>query len=98
MATTFNGEAGASGLDILLVDDEPELRDLLGDVLTDAGHRVVVAGDGAEALSQTTAKVFDAVVCDVRMPKVDGLTLFRRLRREAPNTNVILMTAYAEVI
>jgi DNA-binding NtrC family response regulator len=44
-----------------------------------------------------TSKVFDVVICDVRLPKIDGLTLFRRIRQESPSTDVILMTAYAEV-
>ncbi len=99
MTSLGNGDARTSeNLDILLVDDEPDLRELLEQVLVDAGHRVVSAGDGAEALTHTATKVFDVVVCDVRLPKIDGLTLFRRLRKEAPSTHVILMTAYAEVV
>jgi DNA-binding NtrC family response regulator len=85
-------------MEVLLVDDEPALRTALADVLRDAGHHVTTASDGAEALGQVLARVFDVVICDIRLPKLDGLTLFRRLRREAPGTDVILMTAYAEVV
>jgi DNA-binding NtrC family response regulator len=86
------------GLDILLIDDEPDLRLVLEEALRDADHRVVSAGDGLEGLSQVQAKVFDVVICDVRLPGMDGLTLFRRIRQESPTTEVVLMTAFAEVI
>jgi DNA-binding NtrC family response regulator len=85
------------GLDILLIDDEPDLRLVLEDALREADHRVTIAGDGAEGLTHVMSKVYDVVICDVRLPKIDGLTLFRRIRQEAPSTDVILMTAYAEV-
>jgi len=84
-------------LDILLIDDEPDMRLVLEEALRDADHRVVTAGDGAEGLNHALSKVFDVVICDVRLPKIDGLTLFRRIRQASPSTDVILMTAYAEV-
>lgn len=84
-------------LNILLIDDEPDLRDSLQDHLQDAGHKVETAGDGAEGARALDARVFDLVICDVRLPEIDGLTLFRRIRRESPKTDVILMTGYSEV-
>ena len=84
-------------LDILLVDDEPDFRMLVGDALRDAGHRVTVAGNGAEGLTLVSSNVFDVMICDIRLPKVDGLTLFRRVRQESPSTDVILITAHAAV-
>jgi two-component system response regulator AtoC len=84
-------------LDILLVDDEPDFRMLVGDALRDAGHRVTLAANGAEGLSAISANVFDVMICDIRLPKVDGLTLFRRVRQESPGTDVILITAHAAV-
>jgi DNA-binding NtrC family response regulator len=84
-------------LDVLLIDDEPDLRASLEEAVRDAGHRVTVANDGAEGLGQVTSKVFDVIICDVRLPKLDGLTLMRRVRQESPSTEVILMTAFAEV-
>ena len=84
-------------LDVLLIDDEPDLRASLEESIRDAGHRVTVANDGAEGLGQVTSKVFDVIICDVRLPKLDGLTLMRRVRQESPSTEVILMTAFAEV-
>jgi DNA-binding NtrC family response regulator len=84
-------------LDILLVDDEPDFRMLVGDALRDAGHRVTLAANGAEALTLISSNVFDVMICDIRLPKVDGLTLFRRVRQESPSTDVILITAHAAV-
>jgi len=84
-------------LDILLVDDEPDFRMLVGDALRDAGHRVSLASNGAEGLALISSNVFDVMICDIRLPKVDGLTLFRRVRQESPGTDVILITAHAAV-
>ena len=84
-------------LDILMVDDEPMIRQSVGDVLRDAGHRVTLSPDGADALAQITSHVYDVVVADIRLPRVDGLTLFRRLRKEAPSTDVILITGHGAV-
>src|SRR3954447_4986186 len=83
-------------MDILLVDDEAELRLSLAEALRDAGHRVTMASDGVEARGHVLARVFDVVICDVRLPQLDGLTLFRRLRVESPTTDVILITAFGE--
>jgi DNA-binding NtrC family response regulator len=84
-------------LDILLVDDEPDFRTVVGEALRDAGHRVSLAANGAEGLTQISSNVFDVMICDIRLPKVDGLTLFRRVRQESPGTDVILITAHAAV-
>lgn len=84
-------------LTILLVDDEPSIRLSVGDALVDAGHRVTRAVDGAEALALCEEFSFDLVVTDISMPRVDGLTLFRKLRDISPTTDVILMTAYGRV-
>ena len=85
-------------LEILLVDDEPATRMSVASALMDAGHHITEAGDGAEAIALTESSVFDVAICDIRLPKVDGLSLFRHLRRESPSTAVILMTAYATIV
>ena len=82
---------------MLLVDDEPDMGLAAGDALRDAGHRVVVSTNGAEALELVTTQPFDVMICDIRLPKLDGLTLFRRTRQESPDTAVILMTAFGAV-
>jgi len=82
---------------ILLIDDEPDLRESLRQVLADAGHVVVEASDGAKATALLSERVFDVILSDVRLPGIDGLTLLRTVRRDAPLTDFILMTAFADV-
>jgi DNA-binding NtrC family response regulator len=84
-------------VDILLIDDEPSIRLSVADALRSAGHQVTVASDGGEGLSIATSRVFDVVITDIRLPKVDGLTIFRRVRAESPDTDVMLITAYGTV-
>jgi DNA-binding NtrC family response regulator len=84
-------------LDILVVDDDQATRLSLAYALSDAGHRVVEAEDGEEAIALASERTFDVAVLDVRLPKVDGITIFRRLRTRAPRTAVILMTAFATI-
>ena len=82
----------ASAPRILLVDDEPDFRAIVGDALRDASHRVTLASNGAEGLSLISSNVFDVMLCDIRLPRIDGLTLFRRVRQESPGTDVICAT------
>jgi DNA-binding NtrC family response regulator len=84
-------------LDILLVDDEPSIRLSVGDALRGAGHHVTLASEGGEAVSLIESHLYDVVITDIRLPKVDGITLFRKIRSEAPSTDVILITAYGAV-
>src|SRR4029078_8646017 len=89
--------ASTDALNVLLVDDEPDIHVAVGDALRDVGHRITTAANGAEALDLVTTQLFDVMICDVRLPKIDGLTLFRRTRQESPDTSVILMTAFAAI-
>jgi DNA-binding NtrC family response regulator len=84
-------------LDILLVDDEAGLRDTLAEQLVERGHRVETADDGPAAADCVKRRIFDVVICDLRLPQLDGLPLFRMIRKDSPGTDVILMTAYSEV-
>jgi DNA-binding NtrC family response regulator len=84
-------------LEILLVDDEPELRGLLQEQLQAHGHHVQTGADGEAGANHVSRQSFDVVICDVRLPRIDGLTLLRRIRSTAPTTDVILMTAYSDV-
>jgi DNA-binding NtrC family response regulator len=84
-------------LRILLVDDEPDLYLACAEVLRDAGHEVHTARDGEEAVQQMTSLTVDVLLTDIRLPKLDGLSLFRLVRERWPTTIVILVTAFAEV-
>ena len=78
---------------ILIVDDEPAVRDSLGRALTLEGYRVELAEDGSDALAQLRGGAPDAIVLDVLMPKVDGLEVCRRLRAAGDKTPVLMLTA-----
>lgn len=84
-------------LKILLADDDEAVRISLTEALHAAGHEVTEASDGDEALALASKKVFDVAICDVRMPKLDGVTLLRKIRYESPSTVIIIMTSYAAV-
>jgi DNA-binding NtrC family response regulator len=84
-------------LDVLVVDDEPDILSGIADALGEEGHQVTKAADGASALKLISERVFDVVFCDVRLPKIDGLTLLRHLHKDSPSTVVVLMTAFGRV-
>jgi two-component system, NtrC family, response regulator PilR len=80
---------------ILVVDDEPHIIDVLEIALRDDGMEVMRAGSGAEALQLLRRHRIDAIVSDIRMPGVSGVELLREAKESAPETAVILITAYA---
>ena len=81
---------------ILVVDDEPNLRRVLGAMLQRNGYEVVDAADGAEALERLDDDV-DVIVTDLKMPRVDGMTVLRRVAAEHPNIPVVMITAFGSV-
>jgi two-component system response regulator MprA len=78
---------------VLVVDDEPGVRDALVRALRLDAYEVEVAADGREALERLAAGAPDAVVLDVAMPRVDGLEVCRRLREAGDRTPVLMLTA-----
>jgi DNA-binding NtrC family response regulator len=82
---------------ILVADDEPGVRESLAEVLRDAGYAVQAAGDGTAALAALEERDFAVIITDLRMPGADGLSVLRRVREIAPQTLVLLVTAYASV-
>ena len=79
---------------VLIVDDDESLRESLELVLAAEGFEVVTAADGVAALGRLEASSFDVVLCDVRMPGMDGIELLPQLVRRLPGTPVIMMSAY----
>jgi len=82
---------------ILVVDDEPILRDALKRLLSLDGYEVAVAKNGEDALGCIPRQGFDVIVSDLRMPGLSGLELLERSRAANPRVGVILVTAYATV-
>jgi two-component system response regulator AtoC len=82
---------------LLLVEDERIVRITVRDALARAGYRVTDLSDGASALRAAEAERFDIVLTDVRLPGLDGIALFRRIRQINPDAAVLLFTAHAEL-
>ena len=83
---------------ILVAEDEDPLRALVARAITDLGHTVVTAFDGADALDIITREngEFDLLLTDIRMPLMDGIALALSVARDHPNIVILLMTAYAD--
>src|SRR6266511_28659 len=84
-------------MEILVVDDEPAVRDSLDRALRLEGYKVDLAADGVEALSALGSDSPDAVVLDLMMPRVDGLEVCRRMRAAGDRTPVLVLTARDDV-
>jgi CheY-like chemotaxis protein len=80
---------------ILVVDDEVDTCRNLSDILTDLGYKVDVAHDGFSALELVRKKPYDVALLDLKMPGMDGLTLYREIKKLRAGTVAIVVTAYA---
>jgi CheY-like chemotaxis protein len=83
---------------ILLVDDNANGLCARKQVLEELGHRIATATSGADALEQFAHHKFDLVVTDYKMPRMDGLELIARLRKQAPDLPVVLISGYADTL
>ena len=79
---------------LLIVDDDAGLRQSLTLLLEEAGYQVAAEADPEQALRRAGSEAFDLILCDVRMPKIDGLTFLRRYRGEGGSALLIMMSAY----
>ena len=96
--TAGRGAGPITAMKILVVDDEKIKRITLADDLAAQGHEVVGAADGEEALEKLAAERFDVVVTDLKMPKLDGIELLKRIKQGPPaDMEVIMMTAYGSI-
>ena len=84
-------------LPVLVVEDDPSLREAIGDTLELAGRAYVAVDGGEAALRVLGEQAFSIVVSDVRMMPMDGIILLKEIRARLPHLPVVLMTAYAEV-
>lgn len=82
---------------ILIVEDDPVLREALAETLTIAGHTYITARDGKEALAVLEIHSLALVLTDLRMDKLDGMRLLHEIQKKKPGLPVILMTAYGSV-
>jgi DNA-binding NtrC family response regulator len=83
--------------EILVVDDEPQMLIAVNETLRRCGYSVTTAGSGLEAICRLREKHFSLVLTDYRMPEVTGLDLLKKVKSVAPETMVVLLTAYGTV-
>ncbi len=81
---------------ILVVDDEELVRNLIVTFLSKMGHSCLTATDGVDALDKIKGNKIDAVITDIKMPKMDGITLTSELLTQYPDLPILVMTAFDE--
>ncbi len=82
---------------IHIIDDEPVIHDVLGQLLTSEGYEVEISSSGEEALEKFPSQSFDVILLDLLMPGLDGIEVLRRIKRIDPLAAVIIITAYGSV-
>ena len=82
---------------ILVVDDDVRLARQIAAALTEAGHDPAIAHDGESALDQASESLFDLIILDVGLPRIDGFEVLRRLRAQRRTDRVLMLTARSEV-
>ena len=80
---------------VLIVDDDIGMRETLSDILTDLGHHVEIADDGYKAIEKINAKSFDVVLMDIKMPGINGVETYKKIKSIRPEAVVMMMTAYS---
>ncbi len=84
-------------LDVMVIDDEPAIRQILASFLVRHGHHVSQAPNGLNAFERLSNGDIDIAICDINMPDISGIELVRRVRSAGIETNFIMMTAFASV-
>ena len=82
---------------IHIIDDEPIIHEVLGDLLSSEGYAVVNSANGEEALEKHSSQKFDLILLDLLMPGMDGIEVLKLLKKREPRSIIIIITAYASV-
>lgn len=82
---------------ILIVDDDPEILEIMAEILRKGGYAVDTASDGAEAIKYIDADFYDLVVTDLNLPEIDGMMVLKHVVEQAPDTMCIILTGYGTI-
>lgn len=82
---------------VLLVDDDQMLRELLAGLLSDNGYEVEEAANGLEALDQVESRHYDHVITDIKMPRMDGLSFLKEIRKKGIKLNITVLSAHSDM-
>lgn len=94
-STSSEGKEKKKAMRILVVDDEPVTREIFGEILSEEGYSVVKARDGEEAIEKMQKEHFHIAFLDIRLPDINGVEVYRMMKKLAPKTVAIMMTAYS---
>jgi two-component system nitrogen regulation response regulator NtrX len=82
---------------ILIIDDERAIRNVLKDILANEGFTVEEATDGEDGWKKVQAASFDLILCDIKMPKMDGIELLQKIMETKPDTPVIMISGHGNI-
>ena len=82
---------------LLIIDDEDNMRHMLTALLRKSGYRIDVAADGGEGLDKVKNESYDYILCDIKMPRKDGMDFLREARGYVESSTVIMMSAYGTI-
>src|SRR5215470_3275169 len=82
---------------ILIIDDEKAIRKTLSEILSYEGYKIEEAGDGEEGLKRFREKNYDVVLCDIKMPKLDGIEFLDKAREANPDIPVIMISGHGTI-
>src|SRR6186997_1773232 len=83
--------------DILIIDDEKAIRKALTEILSDEGYKTEEAGDGEEGLKKFKERSYDVVLCDIKMPKLDGLEFLQKATESNADVPVIIISGHGNI-
>jgi two-component system response regulator AtoC len=90
-------ESSASDKSLLIIDDEANMRHMLTTLLRSSGYRIDSAADGQEALERVAQKAYDYILCDIKMPRMDGMAFLAAAKPHIESASVIMMSAYGTI-
>jgi len=82
---------------ILIIDDEKAIRKTLGEILSYEGYKIDEAGDGEEGLKKFKDKEYDVVLCDIKMPKIDGIEFLEKAKESNPDIPIIMISGHGNI-
>ena len=83
--------------DILIIDDEKAIRKTLSEILSFEGYKIEEASDGEEGLKKFKEKNYDVVLCDIKMPKLDGIEFLQKASEKNPDVPVIIISGHGNI-
>ena len=97
MAKKYNIDIENDKINILVIDDEEDMREFVAMCLEDFGYNVTKASDGADGIIQLNSNKFDLIISDIEMPKITGLDLLKLIKKENNSVSVIMLTGVKKV-